>query len=114
MISLTVGGWALALGAAQAVPVVDNTASHLRFLATVIGGALAFMGMFAGISRWVAEPAARKILAEHTTRGAAAHLELVARLEWDEKHLALVREMTTLAVAVTNLTARLDERRSGR
>jgi hypothetical protein len=109
---LMVGGWTLAL-TASFTPVdvpfpPDSTGAMVRFLVTVIGGALAFMGMFAGISRWVAEPAARKVMAEHIAERERAHDSYVPRLEWDVKHEELKREINGLAKTIVALTASLE------
>lgn len=74
---------------------------------TMAGGAIAFMGVFAGISKWVAEPAARKVLAEHTNMGNRSHQEYVSREEWDRKHSELVTQMNGIEKVLATLTAAL-------
>ena len=105
---LMVGGWCLALAAAgdSQLP-SDETGQHVRFLMTVFGGALAFMGMFAGVSRWVAEPAARKVMAEHIKERERAHEAYVPRIEWDEKHEELKRSIFNLSEKIVALTSSL-------
>ena len=75
----------------------------------LLGGALLFMGMFAGIARWVAEPAAHKILMEHTRMGASSHPELVSRSEWDHKHLELTARIVEVNTNLVALTTRLND-----
>lgn len=104
---LIVGGWTLALYAANTPGAQDETSVHLAFAGTVLGGFLGFMGVFAGITRWVAVPAARQVMAEHTRLGTSAHPELVARAEWDSKHVELMREVMKAGADLRELRAEL-------
>jgi hypothetical protein len=97
-------GWSLTLAANAPTTIPDDTAAHIAFTATLAGGALGFLGLFAGISRWVAEPAARKVLREHTKEGADAHPSYISRSEWDFKHLSLANEVAHLSVEVAKLS----------
>lgn len=104
-VALMVTGWALALYANTSNP-QDDASVHLAFAGTLLGGALAFMGMFAGISKWVAEPAAQKIMIEHINRGAMAHPELMPRPEYDTKHIELMNDVSDIKVMVAEMAGR--------
>ena len=99
-------GWAVGFAAGTTPTTGDDTSIHLAFAGTLVGGALAFMAMFAGISHWVAEPAAERVLSKHTALGARAHPEFIAREEWDDKHGELMNEVNEIKVMVAELSAR--------
>ena len=100
-----VAGWTLVLMAAN-TPVPNDTDTHLAFTWMVLGGFLSFMGIFAGISRWVAEPAARKIMSEHTRMGASAHPELMPQRDYDTKHTELMEEVNDIKVMIAEMSGR--------
>jgi hypothetical protein len=75
------------------------------------GGALAFMAVFAGISRWVADPAARKVLAEHTRDDVKAHPMLISRVEWSLEQARLNETILNLRLDLRGLIVEL--RRGG-
>ena len=83
-------GWTLVLVASNGKTGDDVLISDLALAG---GGALGFMGLFAGISRWVAEPAALKVMAKHTANDAAAHPSLLERSEWHAKHVELLEKI---------------------
>lgn len=99
-------GWSLTIVANAPTSSPDETSSHIAFTATLGGGVLMFMGILAGISRWVAEPAARKVLREHTKDGVDAHPVYAPRSEVDSKHLFLlnkIEETQLMIVKFANL-----------
>lgn len=97
-------GWTMVLLAQAGPPLLDGPVSPI---AAAGGGALVFMGIFAGISRWVADPAARKALAEHTLLGAKAHPELIPRAEWEVHELRMTNQITNLRLDLRGLIAEL-------
>lgn len=101
-ILLMVLGWTMTL-IAGTNPAPDETAIHLSFLMAVIGGFLAFMGVFAGISKWVADPSARRIISEHKDEGISAHPEYIGRTEWDAKHTVLMNEIEQIKVMLARI-----------
>ena len=103
---MLVGGWSFAMLAANAPfpQGTDDTAVHLAFAGTVLGGGLGMFGILAGVSRWVAEPAARKVMAEHMRLGASAHPELISRAEWDAKHAKVVDDVSGISGDIKVLT----------
>lgn len=108
-----VGGWLClftahshAMDSATPATLTEGVPTHnVIDWAPVAGGALMFMGIFAGISRWVAEPAARKVMHEHQKLGASAHPELVPRAEWDNKHANLVDRVSEIQGDIRALVA---------
>lgn len=98
-------GWTLAAVADTTIPSQDVS---LHTILTLAGGAVAFMGIFGGISRWVAEPAARKVLSDHLKDGVNAHYNVyVSRDEWDKKHEELLNQISGVKESVATLTAAL-------
>jgi hypothetical protein len=97
---LMVSCWTLALlGGNGIIPEVSASDAF-------IAGAVGFMAFFAGISRWVAEPAARKVLLEHT-KDLAAHPIFVTRSEWMEGHRAITDQITNLRLDLRGLIVEL-------
>lgn len=92
-----VSGWTLMLVAS------GGAMSEGTDLTYVGGGFLLFMAIFAGISRWVAEPAASKILKSHM-EAPNPHSGYVLRDEWDAKHGELIKKIDKLTEIV--LTAK--------
>ncbi len=105
VLGMTVG-WTLMILAAN-TPSDDDTSVHITFLATVFGGALAFMAMLAGVSRWVAMPAARQVISEHIRDGSAAHKDLLPRDEYQEKHAELLDRLARLSADVGALPTKV-------
>ncbi len=101
VLGMTVG-WTLMILAAN-TPAEDDTSVHITFLATVFGGALAFMAMLAGVSRWVAMPAARQIISEHTRDGTIAHKDLLPRSEFESTAHRFEIEIADLKAAVREI-----------
>lgn len=108
--ALIVGGWALVAIGAPGPGTPDDTSHYFNFIIAATGGALGFMGLFAGISRWVAEPAARKVLQEHIALREKAHESLVGRTEWDAKHEELKKEITGMREALIGLQSSLSRK----
>jgi hypothetical protein len=113
-----VGGcssWGLVIMAAP-VPTDTEAATYWRFLVAVIaavGGLLAIItGSFMLGAKFVAEPAAARLLKQHVEQGASAHEALVSRKEWDEKHDRLVEEVQELAKEVAALVGELKKKRA--
>lgn len=96
-------GWALIVLAGNTPPADAPTDEHIKFLATIMGGALGFMAILGGVSRWVALPAARQILAEHIKNGEQAHKEFLPREEYHEKHDEVLDKLAELSAAVRAL-----------
>lgn len=105
-VGLMLLGWSIVIMAANTAP-LDETNDHIKFVATVFGGALAFMAMLGGVSRWVAVPAARQILAEHIKNGPESHKDLVSRQEWDQKHSEVLDRLAELSADVRALPTRV-------
>lgn len=112
-----VGGccsWGLAIMAAP-VPTDTEAATYWRFLVAVIaavGGLLAIItGSFMLGAKFVAEPAAARLLKQHVEQGASAHEALVSRKEWDDKHDRVVTEVHDLATEVAALVGELKKKR---
>lgn len=76
----------------------------------VAGGAVLFMAIFAGISRWVADPAARKAVSDHEKRDANPHPQYVSREEWDRKHLELVEATREISNRLERLIGEIRRR----
>ena len=109
-VAAMVGGWSLVLFAQGGT--INTLAELEQHNITMIGGgAIAFMGIFAGISRWVADPAARKVLAEHTRDDLKAHPMLISRVEWSVEQAKLNETILNLRLDLRGLIAEL--RRGG-
>ncbi len=118
MILLGVAGWTLAV-AGTPLPSTDaEAASYWRFFLAALGAVVGIFTLFGtGMAlgaRWVAEPAARKVLLEHMNRGAAAHESLVPRVDWDLKHGALLTSIGTMEGELRELRRSIEEDRGRR
>ncbi len=96
-------GWTIVLLAANAPPQDAPTDEHIKFLATIFGGALGFMAILGGVSRWVALPAARQVIAEHIKNGEEAHKDLLPRLEYKTQHDKVIDKLAELKADVRAL-----------
>ncbi len=96
-------GWTLIVYAAQVPPQTGPTDEHVKWTATVLGAILTFMAIFGGVSRWVALPAARQVLAEHVKDGEEGHKDLLPRSEYQQKHDEVLDRLAELSADVRAL-----------
>lgn len=108
---LGLGGASGALFAAG--PQLPDPAGQLVTLAAILlmAGALGFIGLIGGISRWVARPAALEAAARamenHVAMGAGAHPSLLPRDEWDRNHREVLAKLTELNGSFRELIGQL-------
>lgn len=119
LIVLGASAWTLVIAAMPAPAPTDlEAATYWRFFVATIAAVVGLVtilgaGMALG-SRWVADPAARRVVADHEKRGAAAHEALVARVEWDLKHTKLDEKLEGIRDELTKLTTRVDTKATSR
>lgn len=92
-----------------AVAAGEGVGSHdvPLYVAILGAGGLGTFGLIAGATRWIAIPAAREVLMDHINKGANAHPEMVARSEWDLKHVDLMLALAKASADLRELRASL-------